>query len=756
MKDTLIGQRYRIESLIGEGGMASVYSAKDMKLDRKVAIKILHPHLGRNADVRERFFLEAKTVSTLDHPNIIKVYDFSGLDSEQLWMVTEILYGVDLAEFVQEFPKNRLHFAVSALVAREICAALHQAHKLNVVHRDIKPENIFMLKKGQVKLMDFGIAKVHRANATQTGMFMGSPSYMSPEQIRGTDVDIRADIYSLSVLFYEIVTGQLPYSGQTTAEVINRIMGGRYSAPNLLVTELPKPLNDIIVRGLQSSKELRFNNAKEMALEIDKFLQKIGFRESRIELEEFTKNRAKFDQRLAELNKIFRAQSGAKASQPGERSAKPKALPTMILNDVDPTKTTIPPPPRKSSDPVQKPLGAVKVGQNGQSLPPMSKPQQSYPPNSNAQRARSSQIGQTQGPRTTNNPSSKRKHYIRTVSGIENIRKSNSGLTILFFGIAIGIILLVFFGKDKFPIKGREGRDRGAERVTQAPGKKPEAAEETNEKPMIEGGSTSVLEPETVVLENDGKQKPKIPSEKPAPQKAAVVPPPPTPRSSFSKPKEKLEKEKETEKEKISKTNEERPKPPETKPKPETVAVVNSPVEKANEDKIPKENREPKETSETKESKAPGALKIAAVPAARVFIDGKAYGTTNESSSGKGIRLDPGTYSLKVARPGYHTDEQTIQIKGGETKQLNITLQKAADLIELSIRSNRIPATAVIEDTKNSSVRKEVTLSKHVIQLKLKPGTYRVVVSYQQETINRVMELTEDNKSITFNADFNK
>lgn len=748
MKDTVIGQRYRIESLIGEGGMASVYSATDEKLHRRVAIKILHPHLARNPDVRERFFLEAKTVSTLDHPNIIKVYDFSGLDSEQLWMVTEILYGVDLAEYVRDFPKNRLHYVVATLVTREVCRALNVAHKLNVVHRDIKPENIMMLKNGHVKLMDFGIAKVHRANATQTGMFMGSPSYMSPEQIRGTDVDIRADIYSLSILYYEIVTGQLPYHGQTTAEVINRIMGGRYTPANLLVEELPSPLNEIIVKGLQSSKELRFKDVAQMAQAIDAFLQKVGLRESRTELEEFTTNRARFEERLMHIDRSLGAPKRSKDSRPQEpRSPRPKGppVPTMVLGDADPTKTTIPPPVPRGNDNDQRPQGAQKVQQNGRSVPPLSKqPQTSQPP-------RQQQSSVSPSRRTTNPPNSgsnskgsRKKHYIREVSGVESIRRRSSSSSLILLGIAIGLVLVVFLGRDRFfNVKPRDSRERITEREkdkAQRPpvAKKSEDDQSDEAKPTVEGGTSTFLEPQTIVLENDGKNKPKLPTEKttstarpaaPAPSPAA---PPPAPPAVVRSP------------DKAVKTNDDRPRPTEEKNKPEVTPVASAASETKTEDKIPKE------------AKGPSSLKVSSVPAGRVFIDGKAYGTTNESVSGKGIRLDPGTYSVKVSRPGYRSEEQTIQLKAGETRQMSMTLAKAGDVIELSIRSNRLPATAVIEDTKNAAWRKEVNLNKPVVQVKLKPGTYRVEVNYQQETINRVMELSEENKSITFNADFNR
>ena len=140
--------------------MASVYSAIDEKLDRRVAVKILHSHLSKNQDIRQRFHLEAKSIADIDHPNIIKVYDFSGDDSDQLWIVTEILYGVDLSEYVQKFPGNRLEPTIAAIITRQICNALDEVHHNGIVHRDIKPENIMVLDTGLIKLMDFGIAKV--------------------------------------------------------------------------------------------------------------------------------------------------------------------------------------------------------------------------------------------------------------------------------------------------------------------------------------------------------------------------------------------------------------------------------------------------------------------------------------------------------------------------------------------------------------------------------------------------------------------
>ena len=227
MRNQILGNRYRIIDRIGEGGMAYVYVALDEKLRRKVAIKVLHEHMEKNPDIRKRFQLEAQAVSALEHPNIVKIYDFSGEYSERLWIVTEVIRGKNLAQYAQSIGPGWVNPVLSACIVREICKALDKAHEEGIIHRDIKPENIMLTSEGRVKLMDFGIAKdLGKAGMTIEGTFMGSPSYMSPEQIRGRNVDLRSDLYSLSVLFYEIATGRLPVIGTTTHDVVLRIIEG--------------------------------------------------------------------------------------------------------------------------------------------------------------------------------------------------------------------------------------------------------------------------------------------------------------------------------------------------------------------------------------------------------------------------------------------------------------------------------------------------------------------------------------------------
>jgi serine/threonine protein kinase len=305
MRNEVISGRYRILERLGEGGMAVVYTARDEKLGRVVAIKLLHQHFSANQDIRQRFEHEARSISVLDHPNIVKVFDYSGPDSEQLWIVTELLKGQNLSNFVRGFEGSRLHPVIAACIVREICRALEHAHSREIVHRDIKPENVMVLDAGPVsiKLMDFGIAKnLHSNSLTQTGTFMGSPSYMSPEQVRGRGVDHRADIYSLGVVLYEIVVGRLPFLGNTTHDVVLKIVEGQFPKPSSLIPELPRDLDKLICKAMNADPERRFQTSKALGREIDLFLTRSGFVESHVELERYFTDRNSYDEKLRRLN----------------------------------------------------------------------------------------------------------------------------------------------------------------------------------------------------------------------------------------------------------------------------------------------------------------------------------------------------------------------------------------------------------------------------------------------------------------------
>lgn len=770
--------------------MASVYAALDEKLDRRVAVKILHQHLARNPDIRERFLLEAKTVSNLDHPNIIKVYDFSGLDSEQLWMVSEILYGVDLAEYVKRYPKNRLHPVVAILITREVCRALHEAHKLNIVHRDIKPENIMLLDSGQVKLMDFGIAKVHRAKATLTGTFMGSPSYMSPEQIRGSDVDVRADIYSLSVLFYEIVTGVLPYSGQTTAEVINKIMVGRYTAANLLAPDLPFVINEIINKGMKSTKEERFQDILELSQALDQFLKSFGFGESSKELEQYTNNRMAFDERLAKLKmpkttvpKIESHKNILDQSKPQSSRSHHTAFNPRDAVDHNAETKALPKPSRAGTTPPRAARPADgnhnNTGSRGhapqqkhmnhrpgtasdlptQLLPPPQPVRQptQHPPSPMRPSATVPPQSQKQRPPMQRTPP--QKVIIREVGSFDRHKKSNTS-TYVLFGLIAAIALVFIFGGDKLMNRVKRDTSRVAQQIEPLKKKRPGLREETpaenskTDPSPAETPTAPVVESQTVVIDNN---KPPVVSEKetatvktgrPVVTTNKTLNTPIRPRVAVQSPPEPANSKGKTGNVAVPPQTVTDPTPPATTATDNRPQVLASVPEKTTviTDRLPPEP--PKKGD-------PGILRVSALPAAEIYIDGKPYGTTNDAEiAGQGIKLDPGSYTLRLKRKGYRIDEQQIQIKPSEQKNLNVTLLKTVDLVELNIRSNKNPAQLVIEDLKDGGRRKEMNMTRPSLILNLRPGTYRVVVTYEKEVVSRVFELRENDGSQTFTADF--
>lgn len=256
--------RYEITKELGRGAMGTVYLGKDPKINREVAIKTLRYEEiddEQLAEVKKRFFREAEAAGKLSHPNIVTIYDV-GEDYDLAYMAMELLDGSDLAKYCQK--ENLLSPSAIAKIISSVAHALDYAHSNGVVHRDIKPANIMVLKNGEVKVTDFGIARVMTSSKTQTGVVLGTPSYMSPEQIAGQKVDGRSDLFSLGVVFYELLAGEKPFQGESIATLMFNITTASPTPVKDLVPDIPDQFVSILKKLLIKDKELRYQQGKEL------------------------------------------------------------------------------------------------------------------------------------------------------------------------------------------------------------------------------------------------------------------------------------------------------------------------------------------------------------------------------------------------------------------------------------------------------------------------------------------------------------
>lgn len=259
-------ERYRIEALIGCGGMAAVYRAFDTRLQRSVALKVLYPHYLADADVRARFTREAITAAQLDHPNIVPIYDVGETD-DLVYLAMKLLPGPSLAEVLQR--EGRLSLARLLPVACDIAAALEAAHRRGIIHRDIKPGNVLFDGQGRALLSDFGIAKSLDAPAlTESSVIVGTPDYLAPEQIDprlapGGQLDHRADIYALGVLLYRALTGRRPFDGAAQTVLLAHLQQEPLP-PSALAPELPPKLDRVLLRAMAKDPQQRYNSAAEL------------------------------------------------------------------------------------------------------------------------------------------------------------------------------------------------------------------------------------------------------------------------------------------------------------------------------------------------------------------------------------------------------------------------------------------------------------------------------------------------------------
>jgi predicted Ser/Thr protein kinase len=256
---TVISGRYRIDRLIGEGGMGRVFAAHQLGLDRTVAIKVLRRELEHDATVHERFQREARLVAALTSDHVVRVHDAGALDTGEPYLVMEMLEGEDLATIVA---RGAIRADVATAWILAACDALGEAHALGIVHRDIKPSNLMLTRHQRIKVLDFGLAKLVRASITNVGMVLGSPHYIAPEQIVGSgDVDLRADIWSLGATLYHLVTGTPPFAAPTIDEVFSAIL----ESPPPPLERVPAELAPVIRRCLARDPAARFGSVGELA-----------------------------------------------------------------------------------------------------------------------------------------------------------------------------------------------------------------------------------------------------------------------------------------------------------------------------------------------------------------------------------------------------------------------------------------------------------------------------------------------------------
>jgi serine/threonine-protein kinase len=297
-------EKYDVGEEIGHGGMATVYRAHDRRLDRDVAIKVIHRHLRENVEVAARFVSEARAVAKLKHPNIVEVYDVSDEADAERYLVVELVRGTTLRRLLQIH--GHMPSEIAAAISIEIAEGLEHAHEHGVIHRDVKPENVLVeppsaaagrkdsqersaeQQRARVKITDFGIAKLLDVQGvTSTGQVLGSPAHMAPEQIEGGDVTVRSDVFGLGVLIYECAVGKLPFDGKNPAQVLRRVLDGKYVPADRARPTVGSGFSRIIDRALAREAADRYATVAEFIAALREELQRSGWDQKERELAEY-------------------------------------------------------------------------------------------------------------------------------------------------------------------------------------------------------------------------------------------------------------------------------------------------------------------------------------------------------------------------------------------------------------------------------------------------------------------------------------
>src|SRR5579862_9469393 len=264
----VIGNRYEVLQLLGEGGMGAVYKVRDRELDRLVALKLIRRDLAQNSDVLHRFKQELILARKVTHRNVIRIFDLGDADGVK-FITMDYIEGTDLKSLIREKGKFAPKEAKQIIV--QVCNALEVAHAEGVIHRDLKPQNIMVDEQGKVSVMDFGIARSMEMGGgmTQTGALVGTPEYMSPEQAKGEKVDARSDLFSLGIIFYELLTGCSAYKADTTMATLWKRTHEAVRPPVELEPGIPRAVNNMVVKCLEIDRERRYQSVTEFARDLE-------------------------------------------------------------------------------------------------------------------------------------------------------------------------------------------------------------------------------------------------------------------------------------------------------------------------------------------------------------------------------------------------------------------------------------------------------------------------------------------------------
>jgi serine/threonine protein kinase len=801
----LIGNRYRILRKVGEGGMAVVHIAVDEKLGRDIAIKILKERYENNGEIRTRFQHEAHAISTFDHHNILKIYDYSGEDSRQLWIVTELIHGRNLAQILGTTPSGWLHPLIAASIVREICRALVAAHEHGIVHRDVKPENVMITHNGTVKLMDFGIAKIQRISSmTQTGIFMGSPSYMSPEQVRGRDVDHRSDIYSLGVLFYELVTGKLPYTAPSTADIAMRILSGEYVHPKFIMEGIPTELESCIVRCLELLPDDRYPTIETIGLEIDQVLESFKLDNSQLELERCFKDPKAYGERLSKLFKAIAPsptatvidKSTARHNYEAMKSPIPRPDIDGHLSDGSAQRKALLPQRQSPQNSKERPSVElieahlpnrrqhqrdIKARQHTKSAAEVSL---IHPVHKGSAPKRNPDFSK-QNPRTIRPvsrivPPTPRKanHHVRYVIHSQSRSPENPGFFLKFFVAILAIICFGFFGprlakisKSKFgtqvsSVKRIKNRTTPAV-ATQSP---PAIVGQSPSKPAPEISAPEISAPKDATIEI-------------LPPKMKTSPKPALKDLSIQAVRKKQTAQSVSSVSKSTKVTAARPSAADTSDRStqdthfssEKISVATVPEPEppsANLDAqdptiheaipviVPPAKLTPTKVQRT--AKGKGKISISSSPAAELSIDGKRVGTTNDQGSSSGwIDVLEGSHRIDLKRSGFAIRTETITAVANDSLSFGpyslVRGDNAANtqslLYRLTLSTNTPPVRVSIINIENQETQ-TFTLAQPTQVITLTRGIYDITMTNNGDIRKRRIDFSGPNQQLTFSVEF--